>query len=152
MTRIIFLLKIVFVIYSVYCLCNIFLFFFFFFPEVELEVCNDLCSPPGDLHNPGIEPRSPTLQVESLPSEPPGKPQTLEWVAYPFSRGSSRPRNQTRFTCNAGEFFAVFVGCVLHWRWFLIWNFPGGASGKEPTCQCRRHKRREFDSCVGKIP
>ena len=24
--------------------------------------------------NPGIEPRSPTLQVDSLPSEPPGKP------------------------------------------------------------------------------
>ena len=28
---------------------------------------------PGDLPKPGIEPRSPTLQVESLPSEPPGK-------------------------------------------------------------------------------
>ena len=27
---------------------------------------------PGDLPNPGIEPRSPTLQVDSLPSEPPG--------------------------------------------------------------------------------
>ena len=23
-------------------------------------------------------------------------------------------------------------------------GFPGGASGKEPTCQCRRRKRREF--------
>ena len=31
-------------------------------------------SPPGDLPNPGIEPRSSTLQVYSLPSEPPGKP------------------------------------------------------------------------------
>ena len=28
----------------------------------------------GDLLNPGIEPRSPALQVDSLPSEPPGKP------------------------------------------------------------------------------
>ena len=28
---------------------------------------------PGDLPNPGIELRSPTLQVNSLPSEPPGK-------------------------------------------------------------------------------
>ena len=25
-----------------------------------------------------------------------GNPRILEWVAYPFSRGSSRPRNQTR--------------------------------------------------------
>ena len=28
----------------------------------------------GDLPNPGIEPRSPTLQADSLPAEPPGKP------------------------------------------------------------------------------
>ena len=34
------------------------------------------CPPPGDLPNPGIEPRSPTLQTDSLPSEPPEKPQT----------------------------------------------------------------------------
>ena len=31
--------------------------------------------PPGGLPNPGIEPRSPALQADSLPSsEPPGKP------------------------------------------------------------------------------
>ena len=29
---------------------------------------------PGDLPNTGIEPRSPTLQADSLPAEPPGKP------------------------------------------------------------------------------
>ena len=29
---------------------------------------------PGDLPDPGIEPRSPVLQVDSLPSEPLGKP------------------------------------------------------------------------------
>ena len=29
---------------------------------------------PGDLPNPGIKPRSPELQADSLPSEPPGKP------------------------------------------------------------------------------
>ena len=29
---------------------------------------------PGDLPNPGTEPRSPLLQPDSLPSEPPGKP------------------------------------------------------------------------------
>ena len=32
------------------------------------------CSPPGDFPNPEIESRSPTLQVDSLPSEPQGKP------------------------------------------------------------------------------
>ena len=30
--------------------------------------------PPGDPPNPGIEPRSPALQADSLPSKPPGKP------------------------------------------------------------------------------
>ena len=29
---------------------------------------------PGDLPNPGIEPRSPTLQADSLPAKPQGKP------------------------------------------------------------------------------
>ena len=29
-------------------------------------------SPPGDLLNPGTEPRCPALQVDSLPSESPG--------------------------------------------------------------------------------
>ena len=28
---------------------------------------------PGDLPNPGIEPGSPALQADALPSEPPGK-------------------------------------------------------------------------------
>ena len=36
-----------------------------------------LCPPPGDLLNPGIEPWSPALQADSLPSEPPGKPAGL---------------------------------------------------------------------------
>ena len=29
--------------------------------------------PPGDLPDPGIEPQSPVLQADTLPSEPPGK-------------------------------------------------------------------------------
>ena len=38
------------------------------------------CPPPGDLPNPGREPRSPALQAESLPSEPPGKPNLITEV------------------------------------------------------------------------
>ena len=34
----------------------------------------ELFPSPGDLPNPGIEPRSPTMQADSLLSEPPGKP------------------------------------------------------------------------------
>ena len=42
--------------------------------------------------------------------------------------------------------------------WFSVWNspfiilFPGGASGKESACQCRRYMRQGFDPWVGKIP
>ena len=34
-----------------------------------------------------------------------GSPRILEWVAYPFSRGSSQPRRWTRVSCIAGGFF-----------------------------------------------
>ena len=36
----------------------------------------------GDLPNPVIEPGSPTLQADSLPSEPPGKPSYMCTVDY----------------------------------------------------------------------
>ena len=29
----------------------------------------------------------------------------LEWVAFPFSRGSSQTRDRTQVSCNAGRFF-----------------------------------------------
>ena len=41
-----------------------------------------LFSSPWNLPDPGIKPRSPALQVDSLPAEPPGKPQILEDLIY----------------------------------------------------------------------
>ena len=38
---------------------------------------------PGDLPDTGIEPRSPTLQMDSLPTEHKGSPRILEWVSTP---------------------------------------------------------------------
>ena len=35
---------------------------------------------PRDLPDPGMKPRSPTLQADSLPSEPPGKPIRAIWL------------------------------------------------------------------------
>ena len=31
-------------------------------------------------------------------------------------------------------------------------GFPGDTSGKEPACQCRRHKRHRFDPGLGRYP
>ena len=36
-----------------------------------------------------------------------GSPRILEWVACPFSRGSSQPRDQTRLCCFAGGSFTT---------------------------------------------
>ena len=33
----------------------------------------------------------------------------LEWIVIPFSRGSSRPRGQTRVSCIAGRFFTIWA-------------------------------------------
>ena len=172
------------------------------------DYCNRQPFPsPGDLPNPGIKPRPPALQVDSLPADPPGKPKNtcvgslsllqifltqelnqdllhcrqilyqlsykgnpifsvlsmykckeqilyvitcewnltnktllrgirdqiksvtqscptlcdpmnytvhgifqariLEWVAYPFSRGSSQSKDQTQVSCIAGGFFTI---------------------------------------------
>ena len=38
-----------------------------------------------------------------------GSPRILEWVAYPFSSRSSRPRNWTRVSCIAGRFFTIWA-------------------------------------------
>ena len=47
----------------------------------------------------------------------------------------------------------IFKVMLENWvRIDLYVGFPGGASGKEPTCQLRRCKRCWFNPWVGKIP
>ena len=52
---------------------------------------------------------------------------------------------------------------MIQWWWFFCFCFffffrlysiidLGGASGKEPICQCRTHKRHKLDPWVGTIP
>ena len=42
------------------------------------------CPPPGDLPNPGIDPTSPALRVDSLSADPPGKPKMYLHMTYFF--------------------------------------------------------------------
>ena len=69
----------------------------------------------GNLLNPGNEPRPPTLQADSLPSEPPGKPNNTVVGSCPFSRVSSWPRNQTGVFSIAGAFFTNWATREAHW-------------------------------------
>ena len=73
--------------------------------------------------NPVIEPRSPILRVDSLPVEPQGKSDSVQF-----------------------DFLCIYVLIYMHVC------FRGGASGKETACQCRKHKRCRFYPWVGKIP
>ena len=43
-----------------------------------------------------------------------GSPRTLEWVAYPFSSGFSRPRNWTEVSCSASGFFTCRATREVH--------------------------------------
>ena len=92
---------------------------------------------PGDLPDSGMEPTSsmsPALQVDSLPLNHGGclkvevaqpcltlcdpmdytvhsilQARTLEWVAIPFSRETSQPRDRTQVTHIAGRFFTSWA-------------------------------------------
>ena len=63
------------------------------------------------------------LVMSNLPMDcsPPGssvhrilQARILEWVAIPFSRGSSRPRDWTRISSTAGRFFTIWVTREAH--------------------------------------
>ena len=59
-------------------------------------------SQPGDLPNPGIEPRSPTLQEDSLPAEPQGKP--------PCNRGKSlNPKGRSEYFLSSIKYAVKLV-------------------------------------------
>ena len=54
-----------------------------------------------------------------------------------------------QFSLRDGSVYAPWVpkSTDVH----VSWGFPGGASGKEPTCQCRRHRRYGFNPWGRKI-
>ena len=56
---------------------------------------------PGDLPDPGIEPRSPALQADALPSEPPGKPYSI-----------SSPQKETLASVSSHSPWQPLVYCV----------------------------------------
>ena len=78
-------------------------------------------------------------------------PRHLLQAMSPDPQTGSGPRTEQQSEHGIGvtllipscHFFFFFKGLDM---------FPGGAGGKEPACQCRRHKRRGFDPWVWKIP
>ena len=64
-------------------------------------------------------------------------------------RGPARGSAPCLEVCGRGRQEGSFHFKTPIWQ---SWGFPGGASGKEPACQRRRHKRRGFNPWDGKIP
>ena len=92
-------------------------------------------SSPGDLPNPGIELPSPTLQIDSLPSEPPESgfcPLKMGWQSWPLPRASGlgyqehchRSLNGSRRgSVRTTELFTQTMWFVFNTR------FPSGSPG-----------------------
>ena len=71
---------------------------------------------PEDLSDPGIKPRSPALQADSLWSETAGKP--IAWLLLTFSKSPSTHSLNVKFTESV-----VFqsLGCYHPCTWILLW-------------------------------
>ena len=81
------------------------------------------CPLPGHLPNPGIEPRSPALQADSLPAEPPGKPRNSRMGHLSLCQGSFWPGNRTGISCIAGRFFTSWATREA-WIRIDVWQKP----------------------------
>ena len=71
-----------------------------------------------------------------------GNPRILEWVAYPFSRRTSQPGNETRVSCMADRLFTSWATWEAQWlllsglksdllvlRWGMCWTSSNTFSG-----------------------
>ena len=88
--------------------------------------------------------------------EKPTAPGVGGLVALPFY-GMHFVTSEFLFVCLLHHTSPVLEACQPQSRpstHFFVksMGFPGGTRGKEPTCQCRRHRRRRFDPWVGDGP
>ena len=73
----------------------------------------------------------------------------------PLLRGdkeSFRKMAVSQLDLEKSQIFQLLKVLGLSGRPLKIKSFPGGASGKEPACQFRRHKRQGFSPWVRQIP
>ena len=121
---------------------------------------------PRDLPNPGVEPRSPALQADSLPAEPQGKPIITDNLCY-LSEKAMAPHSSTiawkipwieepgrlqsmgslRVGHNSVTSLSFFT--FMHWRrkWQPTPVFlPGESQGRRSLVGCCLWGRTESDT------
>ena len=84
---------------------------------------------PGDLFSPGIKPRSPTLQADSVPAESQGKPKNTGVGSLSLLQGvfltqePNRSLLHCRQICNCLPFPPVAIGHLLTWVAHLLESY-----------------------------
>ena len=80
---------------------------------------------PGDLPNPGIEPRSPALWVDSLPAEPRGKPKNTGVGSLSLFQGifPAQESNRGLLHCRWILYQLSYQGNPIINTNYLAWNF-----------------------------
>ena len=91
---------------------------------------------PGDLPNPGIKPRSPTLQADSLPAEPQGKSRNSFYEPQGFLENSDDNTEHLLSTyCLLGIYFMLYKHTIIRTLWcmfnYAFIGVPWWLSGKE---------------------
>ena len=94
-------------------------------------------SPPVHLPKPGIEPRSPALQADSLPSEPPGKPKNTGVGSLSLLQGIflTKESNQGLVHCRRILYQLSYQGSPGFWCFASIRDTSEGPS--PPSVPCR---------------
>ena len=78
----------------------------------------------GDLPGPGIKPRSPSLQADALPSEPPGKPLakcksvSVRYYFTPISLAIIKKRNNNKCCRGYGEKESSYIVDAIAVKWY----------------------------------
>ena len=108
------------------------------------------CPPLGDLPNPGIEPRSPAWQVDSLPSEPPGKPMNTGVDSLTHLQGifPTQELNQGLLHCQLILYQLSYQGSPQRGLQGSIWTRPGPP--RQLTCSFSLRRREAHSGCVTK--
>ena len=92
---------------------------------------------------------SPTLAGRFLTIVPPGKPNLDISQSLYFSHITHAPLS-THLNTHTPQIFIRHIHTLEVYISYLLY-FIGGASGKEPACQCKRCKRWGFNPWVRKI-
>ena len=127
---------------------------------------------PGDLPDPGIEPRSPALQADALPSEPPGKPKSVIYNQQIQLSGGSCWSYMFPFGARAEYIPLVHLHCgkanvsrrgKLVWRYRecvsrssvsvsphpeWLWNHVGGSHQHQKILTEDNLEEQEISECV----